>query len=94
MTEQTRAPLTRLLERYSDAKTVAGDRKVARQQAKERLVNELLGQLEARPGESKDDFKKRLIKAKTGKLLKHRDRAEREQPAGPVKRGRRTAPPS
>jgi hypothetical protein len=97
MAEKTKAPLARLLERYSDAKTVAQDRKAARQQAKERLVNEVLGQLKARPGESKDDFRKRLMKANTGKLLKHRERADRsaaEQPAAPAKRRRRAAPAS
>jgi hypothetical protein len=75
MAEKTKAPLARLLERYSDDKAVAKDRKAARGQAKERLVNELLGQLKTRPGESKDELKKRLLKAKTGKLLKHRERA-------------------
>jgi hypothetical protein len=94
MPEQTKAPLARLLERYSDATAVAQDRKTARQQAKERLVNELLGQLKARPGEAKDDFKKRLLKAKTAKLLKHRDRAAGEPPAAPAKRRRRGTPAS
>jgi hypothetical protein len=75
MAEKTKAPLARLLERYSDDKSVAKDRKAARGQAKERLVNELLGRLKARPGESKDELRKRLLKAKTGKLLKHRERA-------------------
>jgi hypothetical protein len=77
MAEKTQGPLARLLERYSDAKSVEKDRKAARQQAKERLVGELVGRLKARPGESKDDFKKRLLKAKTAKLLKHRERADK-----------------
>jgi hypothetical protein len=77
MPEKPKQPLARLLERYSDAKTIAQDRKAARQQAKERLVGELVGRLEARPGESKDEFKKRLLKAKTAKLLKHRERIDR-----------------
>ena len=77
MAEKTKAPLARLLERYSDGKAVDKDRKAAREQAKERLVNELVGRLKARPGESKDEFKKRLLKAKTGKLLKHRERADK-----------------
>jgi hypothetical protein len=77
MAEKTKAPLARLLERYSDTKAVEKDRKAARQAAKERLVGELVGRLEARPGESKDDFKKRLLKAKTAKLLKHRERADK-----------------
>jgi hypothetical protein len=74
MADKTKGPLARLLERYSDAKTVDKDRKAARQQAKERLVGELVGKLKARPGESKDEFKKRLLKAKISKLLKHKDR--------------------
>ena len=76
MAEKTKAPLARLLERYSDAKAMDKDRKAAWAQAKERLVNELLGRLEARSGESKDEFKKRLLKAKTVQLLKHRERDE------------------
>jgi len=94
MDEQNKAPLTRLLERYGDAKTIAADRKAARQQAKARLVDDLIGLLKARPGESKDQFTKRLTQARTAKLLKHRERAdgsERGQPVGPVKRGRRTS---
>jgi hypothetical protein len=77
MPEKPKAPLARLLERYSDAKAIAKDRKAARGEAKERLVNELLGRLKARPGESKDDLRKRLVKSKTAKLLKHRERADR-----------------
>jgi hypothetical protein len=77
MAEKTKAPLARLLEHYSDAKAVDKDRKAARGDAKERLVNELVGRLKARSGESKDEFKKRLLKAKTAKLLKHRERSDK-----------------
>jgi hypothetical protein len=77
-TSETKAPLAIVLERYGDGRKTDNrkEAKEAREAAKKKLVADLVGRLELRGGESRDQLRARLGKTSNAKLLRLRERVE------------------
>ena len=75
-TAEKKAPLAIVLQRYGDARKTTENRTEARKAAKDKLVAELVGRLDARGGESRDQLRARLGKTSNVKLLRLRERVE------------------